>query len=89
MRREKAVKVSTGNLVRPWSRVIWQARLGIHFTKKGRKQGKGEREEMGGAGGKKKKGQKASKQEIMNLNSNNCTVIQLADVSFSQSLLME
>ncbi len=35
----EAVKVSSGNLVRPWSRVIWQARYGIHFTKKERMRG--------------------------------------------------
>lgn len=44
----EAVKVSSGNLVRPWSRVIWQARYGIHFTKKERMRGKSEREEIGG-----------------------------------------
>ncbi|CAM4583126.1 unnamed protein product [Leuciscus chuanchicus] len=38
----EAVKVSSGNLVRPWSRVIWQARYGIHFTKKERMRGKSE-----------------------------------------------
>lgn len=44
----EAVKVSSGNLVRPWSRVIWQARYGIHFTKKERMRGESEREEIGG-----------------------------------------
>ena len=37
-----AVKVSTGNLVRPWSRVTWQVHLRSHFTKKGRKQAREE-----------------------------------------------
>lgn len=44
----EAVKVSSGNLVRPWSRVIWQVRYGIHFTKKERMRGESEREEIGG-----------------------------------------
>lgn len=44
----EVVKVSSGNLVRPWSRVIWQVRYGIHFTKKERMRGESEREEIGG-----------------------------------------
>lgn len=66
----EAVKVSSGNLVRPWSRVIWQARYGIHFTKKERMRGKSEREEIGGDW----EGHWWSKKEMMNLNSNNCMV---------------
>lgn len=66
----EAVKVSSGNLVRPWSRVIWQARYGIHFTKKERMRGKSEWEEIGGDW----EGHWWSKKEMMNLNSNNCTI---------------
>lgn len=34
MEAEMAVKVMTGNLVRPWSWVTWQVHAGIRLTRK-------------------------------------------------------
>lgn len=51
MESETAVKVMTGNLVRPWSWVTWQVHVGIRFTRKAllEMSGVSERSGQGGA----------------------------------------
>lgn len=47
MEAETAVKVMTGNLVRPWSWVTWQVHVGIRLTRKPLSKTRSEWEELG------------------------------------------